>query len=85
MLIINNMKKKANKEQIDTLKSSLYYKIFDILKVNEETFYLDKEFNLIWDEKKEVVGIINNKQYIFFNEIDKIMDSINKEFSFGKN
>ena len=79
------MKKKANKEQIDTLKSSLYYKIFDILKVNEETFYLDKEFNLIWDEKKEVVGIINNKQYIFFNEIDKIMDSINKEFSFGKN
>lgn len=85
MLIINNMKKKANKEQIDTLKSSLYYKIFDILKVNEETFYLDKEFNLIWDEKKEVVGIINNKQYIFFNEIDKIMDSINKEFSFRKN
>ena len=79
------MKKKANKEQIDTLKSSLYYKIFDILKLNEEIFYLDKEFNLIWDEKKEVVGIINNKQYIFFNEIDKIMDSINKEFSFGKN
>lgn len=79
------MKKKANKEQIDTLKSSLYYKIFDILKLNEENFYLDKELNLIWDEKKEVVGIINNKQYIFFNEIDKIMDSINKEFSFGKN
>jgi len=73
------MKKKANKEQIDTLKSSLYYKIFDIYKVNGQTYYLDKELNLIWDEKKEVVGIINNKKYVFFSEIDKIIESVNND------
>jgi hypothetical protein len=74
------MKKKANKEQIDTLKSSLYFKIFDILKLDNQTYYLDKEFNLIWDIKKEVVGIINNKNYLFFSDIDKMIDSLNKEF-----
>ena len=78
------MKKKANKEQIDTLKSSLYYKIFDILKLNEQTYYLDKEFNLIWDEKKEVVGIINNNKYIFFSDIDKIIDSVKKDYPLKK-
>ena len=75
------MKKKANKEQIDILKSSLYYKIFDIYKLNGQTYYLDKEFNLIWDEKKEVVGIINNKKQIFFSEIDKIIESINDDLT----
>lgn len=74
------MKKKANKEQIDTLKSSLFYKIFDILKVNNKTYYLDREFNLIWDEKKEVVGIIDKKKYIFFSEIDIIVELIKKDF-----
>lgn len=79
------MKKKANKEQIDNLKSCLYYKIFDILNVEKEIYYLDKEFNLIWDENKEVVGIINNNNYIFFKELDVLMDSINKNFPFTNN
>jgi hypothetical protein len=74
------MKKKVNKEQIDTLKSSLYYKIFDILKQENKNYYLDKEFNLIWDESKEVVGIINNGKYLFFNEIDKKIEEQDKEF-----
>lgn len=73
------MKKKANKEQIDTLKSSLYYKIFDILKFNEKIYYLDREFNLIWDEFQDVVGIIDKKNYVFFSENDKIIDSLNRE------
>ena len=73
------MKKKADKEQIDTLKSSLYYKIFDILKVDEKIYYLDREFNLIWDELQEVVGIIDKNIYIFFSDNDKLIDSIKKE------
>lgn len=76
------MKKKANKEQIDTLKSSLYYKIFDIYKLDGQTYYLDKEFNLIWDGQKEVVGIINNKKNIFFSDIDKIIKSVNNDLEY---
>jgi hypothetical protein len=74
------MKKKANKEQIDNLKSSLFYKIFDVLRINNKTYYLDREFKLIWDEFKEVVGIIDNKKYVFFSEIDTIIELVKKDF-----
>lgn len=73
------MKKKANKEQIDTLKSSLYYKIFDILNIDDKIYYLDREFNLIWDELQDVIGIINKTEYIFFSYYDEIINSIEKE------
>jgi hypothetical protein len=76
------MKKKANKEQIDKLKSSLYYKIFDTLNKNGKTLFLDKELNLIWDEKQEVVGIIVNNKNVFFEDDDKIIDCVNKEWPF---
>lgn len=71
------VKKKFDKEQIDSVKSSLYYKIFDIIKIDDTKYYLDKEFNLIWDENKDLVGIIdkNNKNY-FFEDIDKIITLI---------
>jgi hypothetical protein len=73
------MKKKADKEQIDTLKSSLYYKIFDILNIDDKIYYLDREFNLIWDELQDVIGIINKTEYIFFSYYDEIINSIEKE------
>jgi|688.fasta_scaffold1033027_2 hypothetical protein len=73
------MKKKANKEQIDNLKSSLFFKIFDIIKINSETYYLDREFNLIWDKDKQIVGIIDNNKNLFFNEMDEIIDTVKKE------
>jgi hypothetical protein len=74
------MKKKADKEQIDTLKSSLYYKIFDTVIINNKTYYLDREFNLIWDELQDVVGLIDKSIYIFFTDNDKIIESVIKEF-----
>lgn len=64
------VKKIFNKEQIDSVKSSLYYKIFDIIKKNDNKYYLDKDFNLIWDENKDVVGIIYNNNNIFFSELE---------------
>jgi hypothetical protein len=73
------MKKKANKEQIDTLKSSLYYKIFDILNIGDKVYYLDREFNLIWDHLQDVIGIINKTEYIFFSNYDALINSIEKE------
>jgi hypothetical protein len=69
-------KKKANKEQIDSVKSSLYYKIFDILQKGNKKYYLDKEFNLIWDDKKDVVGIVDKKKYYFFEDLDILMENI---------
>lgn len=73
------VKKKINEEDIKSVKSSLYYKIFDILKKDNKTYYLDKDYNLIWDEKKEVVGIINEKKYLFFSDIDDIIISMKKD------
>ena len=76
------MKKIINKEDIDTVKSSLYYKIFDILRKNDKTFYLDKDYNLIWDENKDVVGVINKTEYMFFSDIDLIIENVKKDMSY---
>ena len=70
------MKKIINTQEIKNFKTRLYYKIFDMLKLNNDTFYLDKEFNLIWNNEKEVVGIINNKNYYFFDDINLIINSM---------
>jgi hypothetical protein len=70
------MKIKASKEQIDLVKSSVYYKIFDVLKINDVKYYLDREFNLIWNEDKIVVGIINKDINLFFTDIDKLIEEI---------
>lgn len=69
---------KPNKEQIDEVKDSLYYKIFDILNIDNKKYYLDREFNLIWNSDKEIVGLIDNNKNIFFDEIDKIITDIKK-------
>lgn len=74
------MKKKADSDQIEKLKSCLYYKIFDTIKLDGKKFYLDKEFKLIWDETKDVVGIIDNKNInLFFSQIDEIIADIKKD------
>lgn len=76
-------KKKANKDEIDSVKSSLYYKIFDILLIKGKKYYLDKEFNLIWDDQKDLVGIINKEKYYFFEDFDILINLIKNEYSYN--
>ena len=65
------MKKKVNLDDIDNMNSKLAYKIFDLLTINNEKFYIDKKMGLIWDKNKDVVGVFDkdNKAY-FFDEIN---------------
>lgn len=76
------VKKKINEEDIKTVKSSLYYKIFDIYKKDNKIYYLDKDYNMIWDDKKEVVGLINKKEYLFFSDLDNIILKTDEEMTF---
>jgi hypothetical protein len=73
------MKKKVAKEDIDNIKTSLYYKIFDIYVINKKTYYLDRDFNLIWDIEKDVKGIINKNNIYFFDDIDLIINDVKKD------
>ena len=73
------MKKKIAKEDIDNVKSSLYYKIFDICIINNKKYFLDKEFNLIWDINKDVKGVINNNTNYFFDDVDLIINTVEQE------
>jgi hypothetical protein len=73
------VKKLINEEDIKTVKSSLYYKIFDIYKKNNKCYYLDNDYNLIWDENKDVVGIINNKEFLFFSDIENMLNMTDNE------
>lgn len=75
------VKKQINKEQIDSVKSSLCYKIFDLLKINDKKYYLDKEYNLIWDENKKTVGIIFENKNIFFSEMDEYLKKTDDEMN----
>jgi chemotaxis signal transduction protein len=52
-------------------------KIYDVITYNKEDFFLDPEFNLIWNNKKEIVGIYQNKNNLFFwITIDNIINEI---------
>ena len=73
------MKKKVAKEDIDNIKTSLYYKIFDIYVINKKTYYLDRDLNLIWDIEKDVKGIINKNNIYFFDDIDLIINDVKKD------
>jgi hypothetical protein len=73
------VKKLINEEDIKTVKSSLYYKIFDIYKKNNKCYYLDNDYNLIWDENKDVVGIINKKEFLFFSDIENMLNMTDNE------
>ncbi len=69
------MKKKVNQTDINKMNSKLAYKIFDLLIINNEKFYLDRKMNLIWDKNKDVAGVIdkNNENY-FFDDLSFIND-----------
>ena len=51
-------------------------KIFDVLDKDGESYFLDKELNLIWDENTNVVGIINENKYIFLKEEKEMIKNI---------
>ena len=72
------MKKKVDENQVSLLKDCLNYKVFNIIVIDKNTYYIDKEFKLIWNGNKDVVGLYNDKQCVFFNEIDNIIDNINR-------
>jgi hypothetical protein len=69
------MKKKVNQTDINTMNSKLAYKIFDLLIIDNDKFYIDRKMNLIWDKNKDVAGIIDNdnKTY-FFDDLSFIKD-----------
>ena len=69
------MKKKVNQTDINTMNSKLAYKIFDLLIIDNDKFYIYRKMNLIWDKNKDVAGIIDNdnKTY-FFDDLSFIKD-----------
>lgn len=75
--IIELAKKKT--ENAKTFKERLFEKVFDVLDKDGKSYFLDRELNLIWDEDTNVVGIIDNKKYIFLEDEQKIMNKIIEE------
>lgn len=73
------MKKIIDQCEINLFKNRLYFKIFNIYSLNDTKYYLDNVFNLIWNDKKDVVGIIKNNKNIFFDELDNIIENINND------
>jgi hypothetical protein len=70
------IKKKIDSADIDSIKNKVYYKIFDVYKINNNNYYLDKEFNLIWNSNQDVIGIINKNCYVLFEDLDNLIKTI---------
>ena len=70
------IKKKIDSADIDSIKNKVYYKIFDVYKINNNNYYLDKEFNLIWNSNQDVIGIINKNCYLLFEDLDNLIKTI---------
>lgn len=68
--------KKSSEEDINNMIGRLNKKIFDIHTLNNKTYYLDRELNLIWDDNLHVCGLILNSNLIFWSIIDNIIDAI---------
>jgi hypothetical protein len=64
------------KEDAKKFKLRLSDKIFDVLEKDGESYFLDRELNLIWDENTNVVGIINDKKYIFLKDEKAMIKNI---------
>ena len=72
------MKKKID-IPTNTAKIYVVTKIFNIIELNNNPYFIDQELKLIWDTNTDVVGIINNNKYVFFDYIDKIIENIKQE------
>jgi hypothetical protein len=54
-------------------------KIYDVITYNNENFFLDKEFKLIFNTNREIIGIYQDKDNLFFSDsIDNIVNEIDK-------
>lgn len=71
---------KSTKIEIDNMRDKLTYKIFDVIKIEDNNYFLDKESKIIWDSDVNIIGLIKNtNSLIFFSEIDKIINSLNDD------
>ena len=60
------MKKKIEQSP-NTIKIHVANKIYNIIELNDNLYFIDQELKLIWDTNTDVVGIINDNKYIFFD------------------
>ncbi len=84
ILDANSGRKKSSQEDINNMMEKLVNKIFDVVVINKCNYFLDKDLNLIWDENTNIVGFLNpttisTDKYIFYKEIDKIMNQMDLE------
>ena len=71
---------KSTKVEIDDMKDKLTYKIYDVITIDSKNYFLDKQSNLIWDENVEIVGFIKNDVFIFWQELDLLMEKIKHDW-----
>jgi hypothetical protein len=70
IISISSNKKKSSQEDIDLMVNKTYERIFDVIKLNNKNYFLDKNLGLIWNENTDISGIINKNKYIWFENED---------------
>ena len=80
----SKLTKKLEQEQLEKNKipiklfPNLNEKIYDVIKIGKDEYFLDKDFNVIYDDKINQVGFIYNSKYILFSDME--MDKDNKQY-----
>jgi septum formation inhibitor-activating ATPase MinD len=81
----NNKKKKSSQEEINNMMNKLSNKIFDVIIINNEIYFFDKESKYIWNNDIELVGIKSNNELYLWSDIDYIFNIINEDNTKIKN
>lgn len=76
--IILDSKLKKQQDVINMM-SKVSNKIFDVIEFEGQEYYLDKDFKLIWNIDKQIVGLIKNNKYVFWSEINNLIEKVKLE------
>ena len=67
------------KEDVKNMMGKLQYKIFDVIIIDNNEYFLDRINNYIWDVDTNLIGIINKNKVHLFSEINKLEKQIYKD------
>ena len=79
-------KSKKNKLEIENKKikpvrlfPTLNKKIFDVIKINNNEYFFDTDFNILLDNDVIPIGFKENNKFIFYSEVDENIKQIKKD------
>ena len=64
---------------------TLNEKIFDVINIDNEEYYLDTDFGIIYNYEINQIGIKKNDKYMLYSELEYKINEVNQQLEFDYN